>query len=253
MTVSATLRLESPALGSAVGHAADTDVTVEERSMTAEGRLDATVQARGTDIGSFEEGLDADATVSRWVPVGGADTRRLYRVRFTEETSATMHYDGWADGQAVFPSVERTARDWVVEAIMPDRTVLQEFAENCKSEGVQLDLVRIGETDRLGGAQQYGLTDLQAETLLKALDWGYYDVPREANLEEMSERFDVSHQALSERVRRGLASLIENTVASQWNDGESGESRESPASEAEPGTDVVSEESSLERSVAFSL
>lgn len=41
---------------------------------------------------------------------------------------------------------------------------------------------------------------------------GYYDIPREAQLEDIATELDISHQALSERFHRAIRSLIENTL-----------------------------------------
>ncbi len=48
--------------------------------------------------------------------------------------------------------------------------------------------------------------------MLAALEHGYYDVPREASLTDLAERLDVSHQALSERLRRGHGNLVKHAL-----------------------------------------
>jgi hypothetical protein len=250
MTLHANIKLGSSALGTSAEHAPAVDVSLEQRTMTPDGSLDVTVRGRGPDLGAFESGLDADGTVSRWVPVGGTDTWKLYRTRLTEAASASMDYDGWADGRAVFPSVERSERGWVVDALVPDRAVLQRFARNCESEGVKFDLLQVSESDQVGGGRQFGLTDLQAETLFEAYDRGYYTVPRETNLEEVADPLGVSHQALSERLRRGVGSLIESTIVDHW---VGPDGPRDPDSDSTDDTGVTSRKAPIERSVALSL
>jgi len=46
------------------------------------------------------------------------------------------------------------------------------------------------------------LTEPQQEAIAEAYRQGYYDVPREISLEELANELDISHQALSERLRR---------------------------------------------------
>ncbi len=46
------------------------------------------------------------------------------------------------------------------------------------------------------------LTEPQREAIAEAYRQGYYDVPREISLEELANELDISHQALSERLRR---------------------------------------------------
>jgi len=250
MTLYTTIQLGSPALGTSVRHAPAVDVSLEQRTMTSDGSLDATVRARGPDLDAFEDGLDADGTVSRWIPIGGTDTWKLYRTRFTETAAESIDYGGLADGRAVFHSAERTERAWTVEALMPDRSVLQQFERNCEAAGVQFNLLQLCQTEELEGGRQFGLTDLQAETLFEAYDRGYYTVPRETNLQEVATPLDVSHQALSERLRRGVGSLIENTIADQWvsNSGSKPSGQDSAAD-----TGVISEDLPTDGSVALSL
>jgi predicted DNA binding protein len=250
MTLSATIHVDSSALATSVGRAPDVDVTIEQRTMTEDGSLDLTLRGSGAELNAFEAGLEEDETVSRWTPVGGTDTRRLYRVRLTERASSTIRCDRWADGMAVFPSIERTEGGWTVEAVLPTRAVLQQFRTNCESDGVGFELLRVTEGDQSGDDQQFGLTELQAETLLTAFDRGYYSVPRRANLEDLAEPLGVSHQALSERLRRGIGSLIEHTVKARWvDDGTDDGPDRVPAASADPS----SRDGTIERPVAFNL
>ena len=50
-----------------------------------------------------------------------------------------------------------------------------------------------------------------------AVDMGYFSVPREAATEDLAERLDVSHQAVSERLRRGTKALVTATIGEPEN------------------------------------
>jgi len=56
------------------------------------------------------------------------------------------------------------------------------------------------------------LTDKQEEALRAALSEGYYDVPRSADLETLTGILGIRRQAVSERLRRGTASLLQATL-----------------------------------------
>jgi hypothetical protein len=219
MTLFASASLDAPVLETSVEFASDVAVTLKQQTPTDDGSLDLTVWAEGDDLESFERGLDADETVTRWVVVGGTGDRKLYRARLTRSASGSLDYHRWTDGRAVFLSVEREVGRWTVDAYFPDRSVLQQFEAGCEANGVQFDLLEVSESDELQDTQQFGLTQVQADTLLTALARGYYSIPREVNLEELAAPLDVSHQAVSERLRRGVGSLIETTVAEQSEDG----------------------------------
>lgn len=58
------------------------------------------------------------------------------------------------------------------------------------------------------------LTPIQRETLVRAFEAGYFEVPRQTTLVELSEQFDVSRQAVTNRLRRAVRNLVEATYVS---------------------------------------
>lgn len=223
MTLFASVELGSSALETSFEWGADVTVSLKQQTMTSDDALDLTVWAAGDDLRGFEEGLTADETVARWESVGGTDTRSLYRIRLTVQASSSFHYHDWTDGRAVFVAAERDSDGWTVDGYYPERSVLKQFAAGCEANDVQFELLEVSDSDRLRNTRQFGLSDVQVETMLTALDRGYYSVPRQVNLEELADPLNVSHQAVSERLRRGVGSLIRNTVATQWQDGADGD------------------------------
>ena len=89
--------------------------------------------------------------------------------------------------------------------------MLSELYEFCEANGLSLSVDAIYGLEGNGGAK-HGLTDAQHTSLLKARELGYYDVPRAISLSELAAELDVSHQALSERIRRGHGNLIDRTL-----------------------------------------
>lgn len=62
------------------------------------------------------------------------------------------------------------------------------------------------------GGGQYGLTPRQRETLVEALQRGFYDVPRNVNMTELADTLEITQQSLSSRLRRAHAMLVQNTL-----------------------------------------
>lgn len=56
------------------------------------------------------------------------------------------------------------------------------------------------------------VTAPQREALIMAIQRGYYSVPKETSLEQVASELGISQQALSERLRRGTRTLIEDAV-----------------------------------------
>jgi predicted DNA binding protein len=69
---------------------------------------------------------------------------------------------------------------------------------------------------------QPGLTDAQHETLVRALEEGYYNTPRDVTMSELAETFGISQQALSKRLRGGHGTLVENSLTVRSTDEETG-------------------------------
>ncbi|WP_144926738.1 helix-turn-helix domain-containing protein [Halorubrum salsamenti] len=56
------------------------------------------------------------------------------------------------------------------------------------------------------------LTEVQRQTLLRAVEAGYYAEPREATLTDLSTEFDVSKSAVSQRLHGAEATMVRRVV-----------------------------------------
>jgi predicted DNA binding protein len=100
---------------------------------------------------------------------------------------------------------------WFVRVLYPTRTCLSRVANRCQAADFQFDIKRIYGLDG-GREERFDLTDKQQTALEAALKSGYYGIPRETNAAQLATELDVSHQALSERLRRAHKSLVENAL-----------------------------------------
>jgi predicted DNA binding protein len=72
-----------------------------------------------------------------------------------------------------------------------------------------------------GSGIWFGLTPAQRETLVAAVDGSYYPIPRRLSTEDLADRFDISDQAVTERLRRAIVALTENALAEVENGADS--------------------------------
>lgn len=100
---------------------------------------------------------------------------------------------------------------WSLRVLYPTRDALTETIEYCKEKGLTFDIKSIHEMEGEPSGR-YGLSEVQYRTLTAAAEAGYYQVPREITMEELAAECDVSHQALSERLRRAVDTLVAHTV-----------------------------------------
>jgi predicted DNA binding protein len=104
---------------------------------------------------------------------------------------------------------------WTFCLLFPRRDAVAAIVESCDRFDVDLRIERISSMTERSRADRSDLTDEQLQTVETALERGYYDVPRETTLTALSEELGVSHQALSERLRRGHRRLVETALGSR--------------------------------------
>ena len=212
MTLIADFYLETPVLQTAIREAPDMSVTIEQQTLRGSKPFALTFWASGGDFEAFEVGLADDPTVDSADVLASVGDQRLYQSELTPEGSDQMTYHAWADLGGVFVSSNRVNDGWRIRIRFPDREALREYVEYCEQRNLTLDLRQLYDAGReTGGA--VGLTDRQRETLQTATEMGYFQVPRQAELEDLAEVLGVSRQAVSERLRRATETLVRATVS----------------------------------------
>ncbi|WP_224270596.1 helix-turn-helix domain-containing protein [Haloprofundus salinisoli] len=121
---------------------------------------------------------------------------------------------GFARLDVALLSATGTPEGWTFKCRAPTREGLSAFQEYCRDHDVPLSLRQL---QRLDGAarQSEGLTETQRETLLLAFHRGYFDVPRRTSLDSLADEFDISRQAVADRLRRGYRNLVRRTLVEQ--------------------------------------
>lgn len=183
-----------------------------ERSDPMDDRIRVLLWAVGGDFDAFEQGLADDPTVSPPLRVIEFDDRRLYQLELVDEGNETSIYPILVEEGGVIHELTATHEGWEFRAAFPDRRALRRFREFCRDHGIGLDLHGLYEQRDDPAGAQLELTARQRETLVAAVDCGYLEIPRESSLAELAERLGISENAASERFRRGVKQLVENTI-----------------------------------------
>jgi predicted DNA binding protein len=110
--------------------------------------------------------------------------------------------------------VSGTARDgvWELSACFPDRGAFEGFQQRCSEKRSALDVQAVYDSHGSVRTNRCPLTEHQAELIRLAAREGYFEVPREQSLGDLATELDISTQVASERIRRGLNSLIDETL-----------------------------------------
>ena len=160
------------------------------------------------DTEAFEENIKDK--IDYEVIVTDSEDRKLYRLEWDEDedplVQAIVEFGG-----AVLEA-EGTHEMWEFRVRFREREDLSEFHEYCVENGVGIKIQRIYNPIEVSGETRKGMTATQAKTLVDALEEGYFDIPRKTSLVGLSEEYGISDQAVSERLRRATAELIESSL-----------------------------------------
>ncbi|AWB28324.1 helix-turn-helix domain-containing protein [Halococcoides cellulosivorans] len=204
--------IDTTVMDAAFDRSPQMEASLLQQTASASNGLDVVMDVVDEEFSSFESGLDADDTVTDWVRLSGADDWRRYRVTLTEQGRRLMTHPRWADESAVFLDGTRTRDCWRFRIQFPDENSFQRYVEYCDEHPVTFRPTRLSRTDPATASERFGLTPGQRQLLSDAQERGFFEVPRECTLEELAVDAPVSHQALSERLRRGMGSLVESTL-----------------------------------------
>ena len=163
----------------------------------------------GSNADRFPEVAGDDETVAELALVEDADDRQLYRVHISENTQKPLYpLDDRMEASRL--AVSATVEGVQARLRFPNRESLSEFQPRVEDRGVDVTLRGVySQTDPVL-TDEYGLSTKQRQALLTAVGLGYYEVPRDASLSELGDELGVSSQAVSERLRRGIAAFVRN-------------------------------------------
>lgn len=161
------------------------------------------------DPDALDDALASDETVESAELVSEIDDEQLYRMEWIDSIEMAVHI--LLDEEGTILHAMGQSDGWHIRVLFPDRNSLSRTYDFAQENDLRLDVVRIYEldSDRQG---RFGLSDEQQDTLATATKLGYFDVPRGITQADLADKLDISHQALSERLRRAQKTLNENTI-----------------------------------------
>ena len=133
------------------------------------------------------------------------------RVGLVTVEPARLFLNFLMNGEATLLDADGRHDRWHLRVLYPDREHFAGPYELATENGLTFDIKSIRELEG-EPAGRYGLSDEQYRALVLAFERGYFEVPRKADLSDLAKKLDISHQALSERLRRGTGALVEATL-----------------------------------------
>jgi hypothetical protein len=159
---------------------------------------------------SFERTVRSDGRVAFLGAVDEADGSVLYRIEWAGLPDGFL--ESCITDEMIVEDATGTADTWQFRILVPDHGTLTTFHRRCLDAGIPLSLRRVYHRTDVDDRFDWGITPAQREAITLAYSRGYFSVPRETTLSELAAELGISHQAASGRLRRGLESLVGNTL-----------------------------------------
>ncbi|ELZ01140.1 bacterio-opsin activator HTH domain-containing protein [Natrialba chahannaoensis JCM 10990] len=202
-----------------------------------------------------------------WVPVDVADAivTTLESRSMVSGVSVIDEFDGtalieieWAttvngilasiqESDALVTNAMGTADQWTFRLRFPSYDSLSAFYTACVDREIPIELLQLHEAVGASDDQRFGLTTAQRELIVAAYESGYFDVPRGTTLVELGHELGISDSAVSQRLRRGLSTLIGSTLAIDPHHTEDGDADSGYSSMAAANADTAVDGDRMQR------
>ncbi|WP_159900747.1 helix-turn-helix domain-containing protein [Salinirussus salinus] len=159
---------------------------------------------------AFEARVEAHNAVEQLIPIDEFPNRTLYALDWNAGENCLLASLTAQDAQLL--AAARTDDVWDLEVRFPSHDALSAFESDAEANGIAFSVQRLYNPTSPDDNQSYGLTDVQREALELAIARGYYAIPREVTTIELGEELGISDQAVTERLRRAIVTLVSNTL-----------------------------------------
>ncbi|WP_435153330.1 helix-turn-helix domain-containing protein [Haladaptatus sp. DFWS20] len=175
-------------------------VELEQVVVNPEKRIMPYIWVVGGESTTVQQALQDDPTTTEVTKISDLDGGSLYSVRWSEETKETVEQVLKADPIILTGTAVRQGWDFQIRFNSPEN--LSTLQTNLNSRNVSVELKRLYAPEAPTVDGEFMLTPKQRIAVMVALEAGYFDVPRKANLSELAKQLDITPQALSKRLRR---------------------------------------------------
>lgn len=200
----------------------DTEMDIEVERIVPTGReVMPFFWASGENFTAFEEqGRDNEQVVSLQA-LDRLDDQVLYRITWVEQENELL--GALIESNAVVLE-SKSGENWHFRVRFHDPSEVTKFYNICINTNLRVHIDRtytLKKADSSGW--NLGLTQAQREALVQATRRGYFETPKRVQLTELADELDISQQALSSRIRRGLDSVMKAVLLTSASNFERGE------------------------------
>jgi predicted DNA binding protein len=158
---------------------------------------------------SFIETLRAHSSVADAAQVDVVDGRTVFTLDCTSDDEL---FGAISDHEGDVLSAVGTPRAWEFKLEFPSQQTLTTFTGDCADAGIEVEATRVYTPTEPAVGPDFGLTEPQREAITLAVNWGYYNIPRGCTTQALADELEISDQAVTERLRRAIDTLVSNTI-----------------------------------------
>jgi predicted DNA binding protein len=197
------------ALYDALSSVSDVEFEIERVVASGEDAAMPLVWARGADDEVVERAIEDDSSTRNVSLLAEFEDEQLYRMEWISEVKVVLQMI--TNSNATITDAYGVGDSWELRVLYPTRDSVTKTTDYVAESGLTFDIGAIRELEGEPSGR-FGLTDRQFEALRRAGEAGYFEIPRGIDQEDLADELGISHQALSERLRRGIDALVEDTI-----------------------------------------
>lgn len=203
-----TIPANSFALGQVLAEYPDVNMRLE-RIVPLQSEIIPLFWVSGSDEAEINATLDEHPQTNVVQSLTTAGDEELYEVRWHSDIDGLI--GAMIETDARLLEAEGTADTWEFRLRFPSRDDLSAFNQTVTDGGIPVTLRRLY-NPTLPDEDSSALSEKQRAAIEQAYRQGYFDVPRDSTAAELADNMEISASAYSQRLRRGLATLVEQTL-----------------------------------------
>lgn len=179
-------------------------------SIDGDSRILAFGWISAADFSKVDAAFSTDPSVKNHRTLSEHNECRLYRMEWVTRVAILTHLLSTENARVLAIVGDKT--EWKLYISFSKWDELLLLYSFCRDRGLHLDFKHLYKLNTATQRGKYGLTDLQREALVRAVEFGYFDIPRRLTMDELADELGITRQAVSERLRRGHNRLIESAL-----------------------------------------
>ena len=207
---------ESFALADALAAHPEIVVHADRSAAHAPGATLPCIWTTGGDVDGFGEAIADDPSVQEVFATADFDDEKLYHIGWDDDVRSLIAE--MIDHEGVILEANANEDVWRLRIRFMSREQFNAFREYFTQSGHTFTLERIIEAKHPRHTRG-DVTPAQYEALRTAVELGYYQIPRAASIRDVADALDVSHQTVSERLRRGTENLVNEMLSVELAEG----------------------------------